>query len=121
MKKVIMTLCLLVVAVNVHAERKFVLVDLHHLENKDFYPTDSFMLSKNITKPQCQSGGMPEIDIGNSFLCEARYVGRAMVKIINGSSYFWTLVIPSSTSFPGCDFNISARVYCTYPIQCIKQ
>lgn len=122
MKKIIMTLCLLVLAFNLHAERKFVLVELYHLKSTDFvYNPANQRYFINILKPLCQSGGVAEIDVTNAFMgtTPPPFYGNYSVFLLDGGG-FWKIFFP--TVLGGVLSNLlTAKVYCAYPIQCIKK
>lgn len=125
MKKFVLTLCLLVLTVNVNAERRFVLVELYHLKNADFSQNYNEWI-KNISKPHCNAGGTPEIDTGTLQVVSNYYDGTRGVRgrLIDYPQYnYWQIVFPNHrytcSACSGIELNV--KVYCAYPIQCIKQ
>ena len=118
-KKGIFLFILIVAAVQVHAERRFVLVDIYHLTEKNFITTDkSPDYDYDLAKPHCEAGGIPEIDEGafHIFPFDTRY--RVNLGEVIDFDNFWRLHYRGS----GSDrLKLIAKVYCSYPIQCIKQ
>jgi len=117
-KKCIFLFLLIFAAVQVHAERRFVLVDIYHLTEKDF-TIDSGGPDYNydIEKPHCDAGGVPEIDEGafHIFPHDTRYrVNFGEVQDIGNA---WRLHYHGNPEM----MKFIAKVYCSYPIQCIKQ
>ncbi len=117
-KKGIFLFILIVAAVQVHAERRFVLVDIYHLTEKNFTASDrTGNHDYDIAKPHCDAGGSPEIDEGafHIFPFDTRY--RAVYGEVIEFGDFWRLHYWGE---PGM-LKFTVKIYCSYPIQCIKQ